>query len=66
MVDIDRESFGVIVLGATVLTQTRTERIVRKIQKSKVGEAAKQTGFIANVLVTTGYKLIVISTAAAR
>ena len=64
MVEINRESFGVIVLGATVVAQTSVKRIGRKIQQAKVSKTSEHARFVGDVHVATGYELSVVPTGA--
>ena len=60
MVEINRKSFGVIVLCATVVAQTGAKRIGRKIQQAKVSKTSEHARFVGDVHVATGYELSVI------
>src|SRR5580658_8428613 len=64
VVEINRQSLGVIVLGATVIAQAGVERIGWKIQQAKVSKTSEHACFVGDVHVTTGYELGVISSCA--
>ena len=65
MVEVDSQSFGVIILSAPILAQAGAERIGRKVQQTEVRKPPEQACLVRNVLVDTGYELSVVSAAAA-